>query len=128
MEKYSNETDVYLLIPKDEFAKKLKETINVGENLLNAVVDENYLFLKFKDDFYNWHIFNFKFLESSFNIARNKYFLEYEYKVIHYPSSAPPALNLSRQVEVQNIKSKVIKYLDGLKSIEKQIVFMEVRN
>lgn len=61
MEKYSNETDVYLLIPKDEFAKKLKETINVGENLLNAVVDENYLFLKFKDDFYNWHIFNFKF-------------------------------------------------------------------
>lgn len=29
MEKYSNETDVYLLIPKDEFAKKLKETIKV---------------------------------------------------------------------------------------------------
>lgn len=95
---------------------------------MNAVVDENYLFLKFKDDFYNWHIFNFKFLESSFNIARNKYFLEYQNKVIHYASSAPPALNLSRQVEVQNIKSEVLKYLDGLNSIQQQIVFMEVRN
>jgi len=119
----SNSGGEYLIKPKKEFEKLIKERIEIGEELYKREVTSTKEWSKLCDDKDFWHDFNLELLRASFDRTRNRYYNEYNWSPMYTVASSTPRNRTIDEVIIKS-KSEINDYLTRLKKIFEKISLM----
>lgn len=112
----------FLTMSKEDFRKKIKERIELGEDLFKIKILTVEDYHKSMSDFAIWNDYNLELLKQAFNIPYNEYRKSYEYAgewngiSISTMGSRPTAAE-----QAHKITSKMVAKIDNLKKLAQKI-------